>query len=106
MSLHDEMVAMADKAVLASRELAKLTSRKKNNILEAMADELDARRDRIKEENQKDMAAGKEAGLSQAMLDRLLLTDARIDGMIKGIRDVVVLKDPVGERMSLWTRPD
>jgi glutamate-5-semialdehyde dehydrogenase len=106
MSLHEEMVAMADRAVKASRALARLTSRKKNSILEAMAEELDQRRAVIKEANQKDMEAGKEAGLSQAMLDRLLLNDARIDAMIKGIRDIVVLKDPVGEKISRWTRPN
>lgn len=106
MSLHDEMVAMADNAVKASRALAKLTSRKKNTILEAMADELDQRRDAIKAANQLDMEAGRTAGLSAAMLDRLLLNDARIDGMIKGVRDVMVLKDPVGEKISKWTRPN
>jgi len=106
MSLHEDMVNLADKAVRASRALARLTSRKKNTILEAMADELDISRDAIKSANQKDMEAGKQAGLSQAMLDRLLLNDARIDAMIKGIRDIVVLKDPVGERISLWTRPN
>lgn len=106
MSLHEDMVALADKAVKASRALAKLTSRKKNTILEAMADELDQRRDAIKAANQLDMEAGRQAGLSAAMLDRLLLNDARIDGMIKGIRDVIVLKDPVGEKISKWTRPN
>jgi glutamate-5-semialdehyde dehydrogenase len=106
MSLHDDMVAMADKAVKASRALAKLTSRKKNTILEAMADEIDQRRDAIKAANQLDMEAGRQSGLSAAMLDRLLLNDARIDAMIKGIRDVMVLKDPVGEKISKWTRPN
>jgi glutamate-5-semialdehyde dehydrogenase len=71
-----------------------------------MAEELDARRAAIKEANQADMEAGRAAGLSQALLDRLLLNDARIDAMIKGIRDIVVLKDPVGERISKWLRPN
>ena len=106
MNLHDEMVVMADRAVSASRALARLTSRKKNSILEAMAEELDQRREAIKEANRLDMEAGKQAGLSQALLDRLLLNDARIDAMIKGIRDVIVLKDPVGEKISRWTRPN
>lgn len=106
MSLHEEITKLADNAVRASRALSRLTSRKKNSILEAMADELDVRRDAIKKANQKDMEAGEKAGLSTAMLDRLLLSDSRIDAMIKGIRDVVVLKDPVGERISLWTRPN
>ena len=71
-----------------------------------MADELDAQRALIQQENEKDLAAGREAGLSPAMLDRLALTDARIDGMIKGLRDVAVLNDPVGSEISTWNRPN
>lgn len=106
MSLHEEMMAMGDRAVVASRAMAQLSSRRKNTILEAMADELDKRRTTLKEANARDMEAGKAAGLSAALLDRLLLTDGRIDGMIKGIRDVVALKDPVGEKISKWLRPN
>lgn len=106
MSLHDDMVAMADRAVAASRALARLTTRKKNAILEAMADELDERRQAIKDANALDMEAGEKAGLSGAMLDRLKLSDARIDAMIKGLRDIVVLKDPVGQEISRWMRPN
>ena len=104
--VHNQMTAMADHAVKASRALARLTARKKNSILEAMAEELDLRRTAIKEANARDMEAGRQAGLSQALLDRLLLNDARIDAMIKGIRDIIVLKDPVGEKISRWTRPN
>ncbi|MGA1529593.1 MAG: glutamate-5-semialdehyde dehydrogenase [Kiritimatiellia bacterium] len=106
MNLHEEITAMADRAVKASRALARLTSRKKNAMLEAMAEELDQRREAIKAANQLDMDAGRAAGLSAAMLDRLLLNDARIDAMIKGIHDIVVLQDPVGEQISQWTRPN
>ncbi len=104
--VHNQMTAMADRAVKASRALARLTARKKNSILEAMAEELDLRRAAIKEANAQDMEAGRQAGLSQALLDRLLLNDARIDAMIKGIRDIIILKDPVGEKISRWTRPN
>lgn len=106
MTIHDEMIAMGDRAVRAARELAGLTTRKKNSILEAMAEEMDARRSDIHHENAKDLAAGKEAGLSSALLDRLELTDARIDSMIKGLRDVAVLKDPVGTKIARWMRPN
>ncbi|MBW7908701.1 MAG: glutamate-5-semialdehyde dehydrogenase [Kiritimatiellae bacterium] len=106
MNLHDEMIAMGDRAVAAARAMAQLSSRRKNAILEAMADELDQRREAIKEANARDMEAAKAAGLSGAMLDRLLLTDGRIDGMIKGIRDVVGLRDPVGQEISKWMRPN
>ncbi len=106
MSLHDDMLALGDRAVLASRALAGLTTRKKNAILEAMANELDERRTDIQTENAKDMQAGQEAGLTPALLDRLELTDARLDAMIKGLRDVAVLKDPVGAKIARWMRPN
>jgi glutamate-5-semialdehyde dehydrogenase len=106
MTLHEEMILMGEKAVAASRELAQLSSRKKNAILEAMADEIAAQKEIIQSANARDLAAGREAGLSEAMLDRLELTDARIEGMIKGLLDVAVLKDPVGTQISHWNRPN
>ena len=106
MSLHDDMLVMGDRAVAASRALARLTARRKNSILESMANELDARRTAIQAANAKDMEAGRAAGLSAAMLDRLEMTNARLDSMIKGIRDVTVLKDPVGQKISKWVRPN
>jgi glutamate-5-semialdehyde dehydrogenase len=106
MDVKEQVLKIGADAKAASRELAKLSTRKKNAILEAMATELDAQRDTIKAENAKDLAAGKEAGLGSAMIDRLELTDARIDGMIKGLRDVAVLNDPVGGEISTWNRPN
>ena len=106
MSLHDDMVLMGDRAVAASRALARLSARRKNSILEAMANELDARREQIKAANGRDMEAGRAAGLSAALLDRLQLTDARIESMIKGLRSIVGLKDPVGSKISRWIRPN
>ena len=106
MSLHDDMVLMGDQAVAASRALARLSSRRKNLILEAMAEELNARREAIKAANARDMEAGRQAGMSPALLDRLLLSDARIDSMIKGLRAVIGLKDPVGTKISRWIRPN
>jgi glutamate-5-semialdehyde dehydrogenase len=100
------MIEMGVKAVHASRELAKLSTKKKNAILEAMADEIAAQKTAIQEANAKDLAAGREAGLSAAMLDRLTLTDARIAGMIKGLREVAALKDPVGKKLSTIQRPN
>ena len=52
------------------------------------------------------MSAAREAGLSDAMLDRLLLTDKRIDEMISGVSALIGLKDPVGQRISRWIRPN
>ncbi len=106
MGLHEEMVALGDRAVAASRELARLSARRKNTILVAMADELEARRDALKAANAKDVEAAQAAGMSGALIDRLTLTDSRIAGMAKGLRDVSGLKDPVGSIISRWIRPN
>lgn len=106
MSLHDDMVLMGDRAVTASRALARLSARRKNSILEAMANEIDARRETIKAANSRDMEGGRQAGLSGALLDRLQLTDARIESMVKGLRSIIGLKDPVGTKISRWIRPN
>ena len=106
MTLHETMIDMGDQAVAAARQLATLGTRRKNLILEAMAESLDAGRDRLKEANARDMAAGRAAGLSDAMLDRLLLTDKRMDSMINGVRALIGLKDPVGQKISRWVRPN
>ncbi|HEU4949145.1 MAG TPA: glutamate-5-semialdehyde dehydrogenase, partial [Candidatus Deferrimicrobiaceae bacterium] len=60
----------------------------------------------LQAENRKDMEAGKSKGLSAAMLDRLLLTDARIRQMADGIEEVIALPDPVGEVLKMWRRPN
>ncbi len=106
MDVKEQVLEIGKQARAACRELAKLSTRKKNLILEAMAEALDAQRAFIQSENARDLAAGREAGLAPAMLDRLALTDARIDAMIKGLRDVAVLNDPVGEQISTWNRPN
>ncbi len=106
MGLHEEMLAIGDQAVAAARRLALLTTRKKNQILLAVADELEASKDRIGEANARDMESAAGAGLSAAMLDRLRLTESRILGMAKGLRDVAGLKDPVGGIISRWIRPN
>jgi len=106
MTLHAAMIDMGDKAVAAAHQLATLGTRRKNLILEAMAESLDASRDRLKEANARDMAAGRASGLSDAMLDRLLLTDKRMDAMINGVRALIGLKDPVGQKISRWVRPN
>jgi glutamate-5-semialdehyde dehydrogenase len=106
MTLHEEMMETGKRALQAARELARLSTRRKNMVLEAMADEIAAQRVQLKEANARDLEAGREAGLPAAMLDRLELTDSRIDSMIAGLRNVAVLKDPVGAKISKWLRPN
>ena len=92
------------KAKKASIELSSVSESVKNKALEAMAEALNKERKVILEANSRDLeyAAGlKKAGkLTQALVDRLKVTDSKIDGMIAGIRDVIKLKDPVGETLS------
>ena len=106
MNQEEQILKIGKNAKKASRELAKLTSRKKNTILESMAIALEESRELIKAENKKDLVAGKELGLSSSMIDRLELNDSRIDGMINGLHDVINLDDPVGKEITSWNRPN
>src|SRR6186997_2550714 len=88
-------LAMAAKA--AARELAALDSGTKNRALLAIADALEARTPEILEANARDLEAGRESGLSAALMDRLALNEARVRGIAEGARAIAALPDPVGE---------
>ncbi|MFC1544931.1 glutamate-5-semialdehyde dehydrogenase [Gemmatimonadota bacterium] len=90
----------------AAARLAVATTAEKNEALEAVAVALEKDRASIQAENAKDLEAGRANGLTGAMLDRLELTDKRIDAMIAGVRDVVRLPDPVGGTFDERTRPN
>ncbi len=108
MSINDIQEYMTDlgrKARAASRALAAASTGRKNDALNAIADRLDADRARLAEENRKDLEAGREKGLSEALLDRLELTPARIDAMIEGLRQIAALPDPIGEIFDMNYRP-
>jgi glutamate-5-semialdehyde dehydrogenase len=100
------MTRLAKQAKVASRELAKLTSREKNDCLLAMAGALEKNSGAIKEANALDMEASAKNGLSAAMLDRLQLDDKRTAGMAKGLREVAALPDPVGKILGERVRPN
>jgi glutamate-5-semialdehyde dehydrogenase len=95
--------SMAEAARVASRGLAKLGTGEKNRILLAIADGLESRAGEIIAANQLDLAAGEEAGLPPAMMDRLRLTDARISAIAKDVRHVAGLPDPVGKTLDEFT---
>ncbi|HXE43288.1 MAG TPA: glutamate-5-semialdehyde dehydrogenase, partial [Candidatus Baltobacteraceae bacterium] len=105
MNLTEQMTQLAKQAKAASRELAKLSTREKNECLLAMADALEKNSAAIKEANALDMEAGA-THLSPAMLDRLKLDDKRISAMAKGLREVAALPDPVGRILNERTRPN
>ena len=106
MSLSEEMTELARRARLASHRLTSLSSVEKNNCLLAMADGIEANSQFIQQENAKDMSAAEASGLSKALLDRLLLDEARIRGMVTGLREVSELPDPVGRIIEERTRPN
>jgi glutamate-5-semialdehyde dehydrogenase len=92
-----EVLDAARRAKAAAAALAPLTRATKDAALLAMADALVAEQDRILAANALDVAAGRASGTSEAMLDRLALTPARIEAMADGLRHVATLPDPVGE---------
>jgi glutamate-5-semialdehyde dehydrogenase len=97
----EEKVIEAKKASII---LASVSTDTKNEALEAMAQALDDNRDKILEANQKDIEAAeklkRKGELSQALVDRLKVSDSKISGMIDGIRDVIKLEDPVGKTID------
>ncbi|WP_372747908.1 glutamate-5-semialdehyde dehydrogenase [Litorivivens sp.] len=104
-TVQDAMIAMGRQARAASRIMAAVGTAEKNAALLAIAEAVDAARAAIAEANAKDLAAGRDSGLDDALLDRLELTPARIDGMIEGLQQVAALPDPVGEISELNYRP-
>jgi glutamate-5-semialdehyde dehydrogenase len=105
-SIEEEIMEIARRAKEAGSALAQASTHLKDRALMRMAELIDKNRDSILEENRKDVESAKDAGLSGAIVDRLILNQKRIDGMVKGLRDLVLLKDPVGEIVRMWTRPN
>lgn len=99
------MIDMLKAAKAAKTEIALLTSDEKNNALSAMADALLSDSEAILTANAQDMEAAKET-ISTVMLDRLKLSQQRIEGMAKGIRDLISLPDPVGRILDTHIRAD
>ena len=87
----------------AARALARLSSEVRNRALEAIAGELPARESDILAANAEDMEAGRQAGLSEAVLDRLLLSGERLEGIAADVRQVAMLPDPLGEMFDTRT---
>ena len=105
MDIKAYMAELGSKARTASRHIAKATTAQKNAALLNIADSINQNREALLDANQQDMAAGKQKGLEAALLDRLELTDARVNGMLEGIKQVAKLDDPVGEINDLKYRP-
>ena len=90
----------------AARELAQLDSKTKDAALSSLADALAERTPEILEANRRDLDAGRQSGLSPALMDRLALDEKRVAGMAAGLRGVVSLPDPVGEVIDGYRLPN
>ena len=104
--MNEYILELGKKAKEASKKLAIIDTNMKNAVLTAVAKALIEKRELIKTENKKDLEYGKEKGISSALLDRLELTDSRIDGMAKSLIEIANFKDPVGEILEGWKHPD
>ncbi len=100
------MQAMGQRARAAAAELAFADPQAKRRALEAAAEIVTARMPEILAANAKDMAFGRDKGLSPAMLDRLKLDEPRIAGIVAGLRAVAAQEDPVGAVIAEWDRPN
>lgn len=106
MTLEKTIFEIGKRAKVASAELISLPTERKNAALGRMAELLFEEKIFIQTENAKDVTAGREKGLSEAMLDRLALTDAVIDSMIVGLQEVAALPDPIGRMSNVVRRPN
>ncbi|MBC2680173.1 MULTISPECIES: glutamate-5-semialdehyde dehydrogenase [Pseudomonas] len=104
-SVLDYMTRLGRAAREASRVIGRASTAQKNRALQAAASALDSARAELVAANEQDLAAGRANGLDAAMLERLALTPARIDGMIVGLRQVASLPDPVGAIRDMSYRP-
>ena len=104
-NIGDYMADLGRAARHAARGLAAASTADKNRALLTIADDLDAHRSRLIEANRLDLQAGRNKQLDAALLDRLELTDARIDDMIEGLRQIAALPDPIGEIFDMTFRP-
>ncbi len=104
--MKEQIVALLKRAKEASVRLARTFTATKNRALRRMAQSLLAGEKEILKANGRDLAAARRAGITGALLDRLLLNPKRIREMAKGLREVAQLPDPVGEVIEQWTRPN
>ena len=102
----DELTTKARAAKKAAREVARLSGQVKDRALLNIADSLKSRQEEVLRANEKDYEAGRRDGLSEALLDRLLLTPDRLEGVAADVRNVVTLPDPVGEVLDMRTMPN
>jgi len=103
-TIKEQVLELGRNARRASRELMGWSAEQKNRALESMAEELESRTPQIREVNGRDVAEARENGLSDAMVDRLVLNEDRMAAMVQGLRDIAALPDPVGRILKSWEK--
>ena len=106
MDIGEEIKKIAQQAREASFQVARLSSAVKDRALGLMADGLVEKQEFLLAENRKDLERAEQEGLSKTMLDRLALTEAGIEAIADGLREIALLPDPVGEVIKMWRRPN
>ena len=104
--MENYMEILGKRAKEAAREAAKLGTEEKNRGLLTVAEELISRTEWILEENAKDLKEAEARGMKKSLIDRLRLTEERIEGMAEGLRQIAALEDPIGEVLKMWNRPN
>ncbi|MBI1977571.1 MAG: glutamate-5-semialdehyde dehydrogenase, partial [Candidatus Omnitrophica bacterium] len=106
MVLKKKLLKLAESAKCASLALSELSPERKRKILNEVALSLQRSASQIVLANQKDLKLAKKEGLSSAMIDRLTLDRKRMKQMVRAVREVTKLKDPIGQVLKSWTRPN
>ena len=101
-----DLKEIGQRAKNASYILGTMDSKRKNEGLRAAASELSGRREEILRANEEDLRLAREKGMAQGLLDRLLLTPERIEGIVTGMVQVMDLEDPIGQVLSMKKRPN
>ena len=105
-SLKDAALDLGKRGKAAARQLAQVSTAEKNRVLSVMAEQIETQSSFLIAENRKDLESAKMAGASSAILDRIALDAGRVKGIAKGLREVVLLPDPVREVVKMWRRPN
>ncbi len=104
--IEKSLVETARRARKAAQALANASTRDKDRALSLLAERLRGRSNYVLERNREDVERARASGLANALIDRLTLTDDRIEAMATGLEEIVKLADPVGEAVRMWRRPN
>ena len=104
--MEDSLNSILSNTKKAQVDLLKLSNKDRNQMLKNIADAINKNREYILKENEKDIINARNADIKESMIERLTLNDSRIDGLIKGCKDVIELPDYIGQIIETYNRPN